>query len=280
MSNIAYTINGISNGSGYSDINYYSYNNSNWSSISTDNNITFSYTDTDIVDIDFNTTYPHNMMNTYTYKISNKNTSKNEIFPIGRRDEINKNRKREIKVSKYHDYIVKSNCYICNKPISKAPWNYDKNTFKFSCIECDRDDGFIYKNKSLTKRWYQSDKYNRRGGLILFTNDKYNFSDVPCISNNIEHEYVEDYPHNFNILDEYSIPLYKNSRYKEVDIDEPPYEKLVLKHALYYRGMKIRNGRDPLQPKGRVPQEYDDLFDNIKWRDSLNKRLEMMGSNI
>ena len=55
MSNIAYTINGISNGSGYSDINYYSYNNSNWSSISTDNNITFSYTDTDIVDIDFNT---------------------------------------------------------------------------------------------------------------------------------------------------------------------------------------------------------------------------------
>ena len=43
---------------------------------------------------------------------------------------------------------------------------------------------------------------------------------------------------------------------------------------VYYKGMTLRRRSEPWQPNGRIPQDYDELFDSLNWREMLQKRLQ------
>ena len=239
------------------------------------------YNTVDIRDIDESSAYPSitKKFDLFSYGTGEANIMK--VFPTGTRDEINNNRKREVKESKYHKYLVKAECYTCGKPISKAPWNYKDDTFTYTCESCDKDVDIPFKEYSLKKRWYGNKSFMRRRLSFNRFDDEEVFSDVPSLSNEIEHKQPIAYIHNRNILNLYSFYEDRSTyRHKEVDIDEPPFSKKVLDDALYYKGKKKPRIRDVLQPRGRVPQPYDEMFEKLDWRESLDKRLALMNENI
>ena len=46
------------------------------------------------------------------------------------------------------------------------------------------------------------------------------------------------------------------------------------KNYVYHKGMTLGRRAEPWQPNGRIPQDYDELFDSLNWREMLQKRLQ------
>lgn len=85
----------------------------------------------------------------------------------------------------------------------------------------------------------------------------------------------------FNVIDEYfdvyepkqlNFKIHERSYISSI-IRNPYNRKLNDRYALYYKGKVLNNREDMYQPMGRVPQEYDRIFDSINWRDMLRRRL-------
>lgn len=46
------------------------------------------------------------------------------------------------------------------------------------------------------------------------------------------------------------------------------------KKIVYYKNRQLRRREEPWQPNGRVPQEYDELFDSLDWREMLRGKIQ------
>lgn len=230
------------------------------------NNISFNTTDNN-----FYSNSLYNSHNSTTYMITSDNnidwlSLENikevhpEIFPTGKRDDIKLNRLKE--TSKYINYRKDfCLCSKCGKKIYNTPW--DRKYYGIRICEEDCK-SVILKNEL---RWKLSENYS----FYRFNDDDV-YSDIPCISKRIPKMKQErKYPKRYNCLKTDWARPYSVKRFKQEN------------RKVYYKGFnnrsRFRFSDLPWQPKGRVRQVYDDIFEDMSWRDLLRQRLEERTTN-
>lgn len=122
-----------------------------------------------------------------------------------------------------------------------------------------------YKNcKDISKIWINRLKLR----CSLKKNIASYFSSIPCLGRDIP----EFYP----------IILYKHQRKRFICWIEEYCEEFIYgffeinkrkKYYVYFKGKELNRREEPWQPKGRIRQSYDELFDRLDWRDMLRKRI-------
>jgi len=60
------------------------------------------------------------------------------------------------------------------------------------------------------------------------------------------------------------------------DFFKRPNPDSIREKAVYYKNRELRRREEPWQPKGRVTQDYDILFEDTDWRDMLKKRIGVL----
>ena len=187
-------------------------------------------------------TVPSDDANVKLIEAQNEKTDEYENFPTGRRQGIIKNRKK--KVRRYY-VSGRVRCKYCRALIKIKPWS--KHVL---CPDC-------------FKSYYSKDKKNeieRHNGWMtrsqrrkkeLITSRKI-FQGIP-----------------WNDLYDKRVSMHYKVQ-KEIPGGSHFGDKIVVK----YRGIDDeRPGSNPWQPNGRIPQDYDEFFDNLSWKDVLNNRL-------
>lgn len=170
-------------------------------------------------------------------------------------------------------------CKKCNKKVVTLPWRGGGKYGPYICDECSNkvepEHHEESKDVRIRKRWSkESDNklirlYDRRIGDYLY------YISVPCISSDIP--------------DELEQPQYRKypKRYKVWDnccdyVCEENGNKSMRDNAVYYKGRQPKRfGREqPWQPKGRVSQDYDTIFDSLDWRKMLCKRIGTLDESL
>lgn len=196
----------------------------------------------------------------YSYTIHMNEDILKSIFPTGHRDYIKLHRKKEIFE---YEKVEKSKCKICGKTLLKLPWYKKEDYLLFNM--CEKHFKECNEEKSLHKRmrWYSKKVTN----YIRTKNDM--FVTVPCISRRLPKEKLKRiFPKRYKCWEEIYDPIYR------------PRNKVIKDNAVYYKKYKQKYFRGgPWQPKGRVDQVYDDIFDKINWREMLINRVLLLDSS-
>ena len=223
--------------------------------------------------------YSNSSTQKYSYLFYNKKSSSVEVetseimdFPTGNRKEIIS--KRKYKTRKIA--MVKRSCKYCKKMFVEKPWRNSSET-SFCSDKCEE----LYKNSlRYTKAkktpklelWRQYDENPANNSLRYFTMKRCN---ALCISSEYQdeessHKYYKELP--WSYFDTYEGKNMRHTWPLYVQAKSLSYNVLI--KALYYKGKHVPINGEKLQPKGRVPQEYDDIFDKLDWRELLLKRLD------
>lgn len=175
------------------------------------------------------------------------------VFPTGRRDHVKLHRLPENN-KKYQTEFKKCRC---GEKISKAPWND-----KYKCKQCvekeEAQKESKYKEMSFMHEYFK--KKNRYCSDVI---------PVPCLSRDIPMQEEKKIPKRYKEWDYYNDEFISEYIYDLFGRNKDRRRK----KCVYYKGRELQIREEPWQPKGRVPQEYDELFDSTDWRDMLKKRI-------
>lgn len=205
-------------------------------------------------DLSFNTS---NLTYKFKYDYPFDDLNKGDIFPTGKRDYIMSHRKIDISESKYIKKLKL--CVRCKQKISIVPWVESSIVCK-NCYEKDskrHDDTRI--------RWIP--KHVRD---MSFSDDY--FKVIPCLSKRIKMEKLErEIPKRYIVWDKKSTEKFIRDFFSNKEENKTIKEKSV-----YFKGRTVQRREELWQPKGRIIQEYDNMFDNTDWRDLLKKRVGIL----
>ena len=214
----------------------------------------------------------------------NDQPANNNIFPTGKKEEIKALRYTKILRDKYKEEKKIYTCDCCGKRFKVKPWgDYNVENYKILCDECYKT--FLAEND--TKKSYPRDKIliDRWAGSLHhgFTNNFYSLTrpmhiphnrlfqaiafDIPVLSSDIKDEFIYPrFPKGFREWDYEDV-------YEEhvMDFNRRIDDKKVYTKGKSRRGLRQRE--EPWQPNGRVDQPYDQMFDQMDWRDMLKLRL-------
>lgn len=204
----------------------------------------------------------------YKTESTEESVKRREItnFPTGRRKDIIRNRQYSYVVDKNVDKF----CSQCGLAYKDAPWR-KHSKFNLCSDRCLA--------KYVTSTRYKKAKTVKKSNLfdakrhVQFKNNR---DRIEYIYNKSRRSYGKTYFHKelpWDYTDTYegrfdnSWSLYRRKT--------SLIRTAVLSKALYYKGKETRMHTDKFQPDGRVPQEYDEIFDNLDWRELLLKRLDI-----
>lgn len=204
-------------------------------------------------------------------------------FYTGHVSDIRNKRSLPMKRSKYYKNTIIYNCSVCGKSFKDKPWSHHKRSgFRYDgsqvmCNECFEIESRLKINNNYTKdtlekitdRWCKEVKYSHSRRLLRRALEKTRIVfDAPCLSSKIPDEFIKrEIPHR-----------YKEWDYEETFEDDIKYsfDELREHKKVYTKGKskkELRVREEPWQPKGRVHQNYDEMFDRMDWRDMLKLRI-------
>ena len=177
--------------------------------------------------------------------------------------ELYKNCIDKFNVKRYKSYSI---CNVCCEKI-KGPAIFKDNSYvnvdRYICDKC--------KDENRRARY----RFNRnREGIGMFHPEKYSNAvrsnkapSIPCISNDIPQDRKDAKYAGGNTLLCYS--LYEND---SILNNNKMRHELYKSHRVYKKGQILSGREQPFQPKGRVRQQYDDLFNDIEWKDMIGHK--------
>ncbi len=203
-------------------------------------------------------------------------------FYTGHVSDIKNKRSLLMKRSKYYKNNIIYNCSVCGKSFKDKPWSHHKrSSFRYDdnqvmCNECYEIESNLKMNNNIkdalekvTDRWCKEVGYSYSRRLLRRIPEKSRIIfDVPCLSSKIPDEFIKrEIPHR-----------YKEWEYEETFEDDLKYifGELRERNKVYTKGkskQELRVREEPWQPKGRVRQNYDAMFDRMDWRDMLKLRI-------
>ena len=199
---------------------------------------------------------------TYKYQYLHKGEPMS-IFPTGHRDYIKQHRMIELPygIQQYYPKRKITYCKECNSKIADVPWNNTMyECFNKICDNCKEKE----KKKDLHSKIFYKKKTSSRNHF-----NGRDFITVPCISRRIPMVKEERWiPKRYIVWNDEPDRRFVLRRYRE---QEQRREKYV-----YYKGRELRRREEPWQPKGRISQSYDTIFDNTDWRNMLRMRVNNM----
>lgn len=208
--------------------------------------------------------YGYDVNSLLMYKQRNMKINE-RIFPCGNKEYIKKTRLNNIVIDKYKKYREPKYCNYCGHRIKNLPWREMKtNMICEHCIELEKHIIYFNYEKEDIKTRYSRLKNRWRKSIRGRNINKLVFTTVPCLSSEIESEFnIRKVSKRFIAWNEYF------TVYDEIPIR--PVKKI------YYKGksrIPLRGTRTLWQPKGRIRQSYDRIFDSMNWRKMLNKVVE------
>ena len=220
-----------------------------------------------------------NMVNTVTYNWVDTSTlymydgetltirtenEKYEDFPTGKRDYIKSHRAiKTVRPRKY--YKRPCVCSNCKNKIPRTPWNDDTSKWHPLCETCKEKEKKSFNKKD---RW-STDNLGKHSLTRSYKIHQHGM--VPCLSRNLPMEKVEkDIPKRYI---EWRDMYTRDFIY---DFFEQKRPESMRRKAVYYKGRNVQRREEPWQPKGRIRQDYDSMFNNTDWRDMLKKRIGIL----
>lgn len=216
---------------------------SDWISL----NQTSSSTAFDVVESEFFDTMDGT---SYEYRITIPNKIRpSDIGKIISRDEFPTGKKKEIankrQMRNLIDQTTKPQCYYCYSFVKQKPWQ--KKTICRSCLDKglgrDRTKLINIHDGWLTRSQRTRSIYLKERSYLIPWREYYDQTE--SMHDKIQKE-MNDIAWRYNAM-------------------------IVVKR----RGMNDdRRGANPWQPNGRIPQDYDEFFDNLSWKDVLDNWLK------
>lgn len=220
--------------------------------------------------------------------------SNEDIFPLGKRDVIKEKRKPYVPYDTERDIIsflrtlpkTCHKCKLCGKNISRKELG-ERLISANVCCDCTRE--IDEENKHPKRKICVEYLYNRF--IMSEEDEKVIEVDGEMSSLSLKRDMTEDKmdPRNVHWLhgmkrfeEEDEVSSYQGVPYdKYFFVMRIPDEEEILTHPIshycvYYRHRELRIREEPWQPKGRVPQWYDKIFDSMNWKDLFQERVESL----
>ena len=231
----------------------------------------------------FHTTYYHSddsqynfRIDKYTYSISSTeivkykeakyNIKKYGDFYTGCVKSIRGLYKNNVNKDKERKYNSNSICNSCCKEIKGAAIFKDNsyvNVDRYICDKCkdrNRRSKYMYRRHKTGIRMFQPDNYYN---AIRVDEEP----TIPCVSNDIPQDRENPKYAGHDVLLYYS--LYE---YDSVLNNNELRHALYKANRVYKKGQSLHGRQQPFQPKGRIRQDYDELFNKLKWKDMIGEK--------
>ena len=174
-------------------------------------------------------------------------------FPTGRAKSIASKRQLRVTDSAKYGYFCK--CAGCNQKKKYRPWTKE-TCYSSVCSDCVND-LFIYKRKIKD----------------IKENQKNIWKDSKSIHNENSYGW-RNFANTLRRLSETreSRRFFPRNKVKPWDFYESNMDDDfdIKSKAVKYKGITLHGRQIPWAPKGRIPQEYDTIFDNLDWKEMLS----------